>query len=159
SLVCKSPVISLLTCVVFLALATPIQAGTIYTWDGSDSSLWTAGGNWSGGSAPTLATDEIVFYATGATNLATSLNGTSYSINSLTFNSTATSNVTLAATGAETLTIGAGGVSVSSATHNVYISAPVVLGATQTWTISSSAASYAMSVTGVISGVGFNLTN
>ena len=149
------------------------EAAAAY-WSGSASGNWT-GANWS----TTAGTNDAIvgspdfqtnvhFYTTtpAAGNLSTTLNG-NFDINSLTFDVTATSSVTIA--GANTLKLEASasngntlgnGITVntpSSGTATQTISANVSLGSSQTWTVNSGAA---LAVTGAISdsGSGYRLT-
>jgi len=120
-----------------LELAVTILAPPVAFWSGASGSAWTAPGNWkdadTGGSAllapPSLPTD-VTFSAAGAINEGTSsLNGSSFTINTLTFDASAGS-VTIAALGAETLTV-SGTVANNSANPQV-INAPLNLGGGQT---------------------------
>jgi autotransporter-associated beta strand protein len=116
-----------------LELAVTVLAPTVAFWSGASGSAWTSPGNWkdadTGGSAllapPSLPTD-VTFSAAGAINEGTSsLNGSSFTINTLTFDASA-GNVTIAGVGAETLTVN-GGIANNSANTQV-INAPLNLG-------------------------------
>lgn len=103
----------------------------------------------------------VHFYATSANlgNLATTLGGTNYTIAGLTVDSAATTAVSIAADASEALTITAitsnGGILVNSGAGNaagaLTISAPVILGANQSWT---NASDNAMTITGAVNGEG-----
>ena len=138
------------------AVPGSLLAGLV-TWNGTTDVMWD-GSNWTGG---TPEGNDVVFNAVGAGNLTTELNGTSYTINSLTFNADADSNVSIGSSGTETLTIGsAAGITVDagSAAAQHDISANVILGVNQTWTNNSS--SSLLLVSGVIgdSGSHYSLT-
>ncbi len=116
--------------------------------DGSASSNWTST---SGGSVQALVpgsgtdvtfSDSTVTTAPTATTL-----GADMSIKSLTMADT-TNALGLSADG-NTLTIGTGGITVNTSAKAATISAPVILGADQTWTNNST---NALTVGGVISG-------
>src|SRR5204863_433666 len=122
--------------------------------------LWSATGtntsNWTSDSAGTNvlatlpgATTDVHFYATNATttNLSTAL-GQSFTINSLTLDSTATQNVTITA-GGGVLTLNGGGITSVGGAGALTINAPVILGADQTWTNNSSSL---ITISGGISG-------
>lgn len=65
-------------------------------WTGATDVNWTSGGNWSPSGAP-AGTDDVAFTGSG-TNLGTRLNGTARSLNSLTFTSGQTGQVTITTT-------------------------------------------------------------
>jgi autotransporter-associated beta strand protein len=98
------------------------------------------------GTLPGLAT-EVIFQATGATNLSTTL-GRDFSIRKLTFASTATAPVSISG---NTLTIGAGGIEVQAGSGSHTIGSNLGLGANQTWNVNSAGP---LTVTGVVSGAG-----
>ncbi len=153
-----------------LAGALLLHSGTADAasyWNGSSSGLWTTDANWSTdvnsgitATAPISTTD--VFFSTttpGPLNLGTTL-GQNFSINSLSYLSTA-ATTSIGGGGVNTLTIGTGGITVEetavAATH--VITADVILGANQIWTIGSTSAASSTSfrVGGGISGA-FSLT-
>jgi autotransporter-associated beta strand protein len=72
-------------------------------WTGATDVNWTTGGNWSPSGAPAGA-DDVAFTGTG-TNLGTRLNGTARSLNSLTFTSGQTGQVTITTTNTAPLTL------------------------------------------------------
>jgi autotransporter-associated beta strand protein len=155
------------------AVATPLAF-----WTGSQSSSWatiTAGAtNFAVaaiGSPNTFALPgaptNVTFTANSAANLSTTLDQ-NFTINSLAFSGTGTSNTagsTIASgTGTNTLTINAGAVNGNTAGNGItvaagsgadLISANVALGASQTWTNN---ATNPLTVSGVVSGTGFGLT-
>ncbi len=110
---------------------------------------------------------NVIFTATSASHLSTTLDQ-SFVINSLGFTGTGTSNTagtTIASgTGSNTLTINAAavngnvagsGITVASGSGANTISADVVLGANQTWTVAPGAS---LTVSGGVSGSGLGLT-
>ncbi len=100
------------------------------------------------GTLPGLST-EVIFQATGATNLSTTLDR-DFSINKLTFASSATSPISISG---NTLNIGAGGIEAQAGagTGNHTIASNLGLTANQTWNINSAAP---ITITGVVSGGG-----
>jgi autotransporter-associated beta strand protein len=152
-------------------------------WNGTTDLSWNtqAGGVGSGGATNWVAAatgspdtfslpgsnTNVYFTSNTATgSLSTTLDA-AYTINSLTFTGTATSNTagsTIAAGSAGTLAINAAavngntlgnGITVQAGSGANSITAPVTLGATQTWTNNST---NTLSVTGGISGTGVGLT-
>ena len=141
------------------ALATTRDA----FWKGGTSGSWATLGNWKAdadGLNPLASlpddTTNVKFVASGAGQLNTTLDG-NVTVNSLSFNDTATSAVTIGkGTGSNTLTIGGGvNVSAGSASHVISADVNVALGKSQVWTIDGSAS---LSVNGPIGGTGFGLT-
>lgn len=142
-------------------------------WKGTQSTVWNtinAGNatNWVNaiGGTDTLQTpganSNVTFIATGGTNLDTTL-GQDFTINSLTFNNTASSSVGIG--GANTLTINAAavngntlgnGVNVQTGSGNHTISSNVALGGNQTWTVTDAANT--LTASGSISGGANTLT-
>ncbi len=90
---------------------------------------WTSGANWTGGSAPVSPGDAVVF--AGSTRLTPVLD-TSFSVPSLTFDSTA-SAFTLSASGGSSLTLSGGtGLTNNSASPQA-VNFPITLGSAQTF--------------------------
>ncbi len=154
-----------------LHVISTTYSGAAY-WTGSQGSLWntnatggtsnfvtTAGGGTDSG-VPGGVTN-VFFAANGAANLFTTL-GQGFTINSLNFTGApVAAGVTIA--GAAALTINAGsangnpvgsGITSAAGTGAVLISAPVLLGASQTWSNSSV---NSLTLTGGVGGTG-NLT-
>jgi len=142
-------------------------ASTAY-WTGEVNSVWNT---YSGGVSnfrddalgtnsvpPPGSNTDVYFTANTAGNLTTTL-GQSFAINSLNFTGTgtpATSTVTIG--GGSTLTLlaaGGTGLTVDANSGNHVISAPVALGANQTWALSGTSAQ-TLTVSGNLSG-NFNL--
>ncbi len=144
-----------------VVIATPATAywkGTVdgnWTTDNSSpgTTNWTldAAGSFDTHALPGSTTDVFFTTNNGGANLTTTL-GSSFAIKGLTFTSTATSAVSIG--GANTLTIGADGLTVQSGAAAPEIGAGVALGATQTWTINGS---NPMTVNGAFSTGGFTL--
>lgn len=98
------------------------------------------------GTLPGLAT-EVIFQASGATDLSTTL-GRDFSIRKLTFANTATAPVSISG---NTLNIGAGGIEVQALSGSHTINSNLGVAATQTWSVNSAGP---LTLTGVISGAG-----
>ena len=133
-------------------------------WKGGTSSSWAAIGNFTtdagGTSVRSNALDSstnVIFNATGAANFSTTTLDGSYVISGLAF---AAGGVAINnGGGTNTLTIATGaGITVNSGLGAVTetIGANVVLGSTQTWTVTDAASTLAVS--GTVSGSGSNLT-
>ncbi len=134
-------------------------------WIGDQGTTWTAfngsNGNFTTDKAGTTrtvanpaATTNVIFAATGAQNLTNTL-GSDFSINSLTFDATTAADVT---SGSNTLTIGAGGISLQSGNGGATLSMTgLALAAPQTW---ANAATTDLTVTAIVSGTGpLNINN
>jgi autotransporter-associated beta strand protein len=147
-------------------------------WTGANGTSWNtvAGAATSFATGPSGSPDplappgsgtNVYFTANIASNLSTSALDTAFTINSLTFTGAGTANIAGSTIGAGTggsLQINAAavgsvaagtGIVVQAASGANTISAPVVLGANQTWTNSSS---NALTVSGAVSGTGTTLT-
>jgi hypothetical protein len=125
-------------------LVTPAVA----FWQGNLDESWstmrpTAATNWktdASGASETLglpgpSTDVFFTTSDHGSNLSTTL-GANYSIKGLTFTSNSTSPVSIG--GANTLTLGAGGLNSQSGAAAATINCPVVLGTSQTWSADGS---------------------
>ena len=124
-----------------------------FTGGSANNSNWTtdAAGTTDAHVDPNSVTN-VYFYTTGAgtANLATTL-GQSFTINSLTLNGSGTNAVSIAP-GGGTLTINAGsgaGITANAGAGALTVTAPVVLGANQTWTNNSASA---VTISGGVSG-------
>lgn len=125
-------------------LTTPATA----YWRGDLDTSWstiqpTAATNWrkdAAGANETLglpgATTDVFFTTSGGGSNLTTVLGANYSIKGLTFTSDAISSVSIG--GANTLTLGADGVTSQSGAAAATINCPVVLGTSQNWTANSS---------------------
>jgi autotransporter-associated beta strand protein len=149
---------------VTLLYVSPALAGNFY-WAGHNQvngTSWSqavntlGGSNWSssplfynGTSALPGAADDVFFYL-APVNLNTVL-GQDVSIKSLTFLSSSPNPVTIG--GANTLTLGTGGLNSQQGAGNATISANVSLGSAQTWTDNSTGV---VNVSGAIAGVAAN---
>ena len=100
------------------------------------------------------STTTVNFSATGAVNQGAMTLGANTTVAGIVVNDT--TPIALNSDGVSALTIGTGGITVNNTSGNpsVTLAAPIVLGASQTW---SNASTNALSVTGPISGTG-NLT-
>ena len=158
----RRPLAARIATLASLAFASLGQAAPFY-WTGDNNSLWnTTGGangtNWSSsgdfnngtGGLPSAA-DDVFFNLAGAGNLSNQL-GANFSIRSLTFTPDAASSVTIG--GANTLTLGTGGLTNNSIAANS-IAAAVTLGVNQTW---SNNTATPVTVSGAVAGAGVNLT-
>lgn len=131
-------------------------AVTPITWSGAsgtDATAWADGTNWVGGTAPAddLVTASAVFDLADFTGKQP--NAGTRSVAGVQIGSgTATGALTLSGT---QLTVGASGINVQANAAAATISSSVVLGAAQTWSNSST---NALTVGGIVSGSGFNLT-
>lgn len=119
------------------------------TWTGASGTSWATIGNWSPGVLPATA-DTVLFNSSSTANLATVLNQ-NFSLAGVTL-STPSGPVSIG--GANTLTLGAGGLNLSAANQNLTVTAPMILGAAQTWSVASG---QTLSVGGSITG-GVDLT-
>jgi hypothetical protein len=116
-------------------------------WTGANSVYWTNSANWISNLPPTPTSDLTFSYLSG-NNLATTP-GQDYSIDGLIFlnlNNSATIS------GTNRLTIGAGGVDMVAANHNVTISTPVTIGAAQTWFVGPNHPGNTLNLNGSLSG-------
>ena len=114
------------------------------TWTGGTDTSWVVANNWSPSGVP--ATDApIIFNGASTANLNTVLNQ-NFSVTSLSVTNP-TGPVSIG--GANTLTNGIGGIDLSAATQDLTITAPMVLGAVQTWNVASGRT---LSVNGGVSG-------
>ncbi len=138
--------IRLLGLAVILAAPMASSAATV-TWDGGGANAyWNTVLNWSGDAVP-LATDDIVF-GSGYTSGTPSLNGTSQTVNSLTFNGSAAVSL-VNGSGTPTLTISSGNIT-KSTTGIVYLYSTLRLGASGVWQNTASGGAQAMRVYGSI---------
>ena len=126
-------------------------APTTRYWTGAASADWNATGNWDGGASVPNPNDNIVFDDANFTaSNQPNLNAASVTAGALTFS--CTKPVTISRSSTYVLTIG-GGVTVNpSAAESITISAPVVLGAAQTWSIDANANGSSLAVSGILSG-------
>jgi autotransporter-associated beta strand protein len=118
-----------------------------FYWKGPKNASWStlASGqstNWvnqSGSDTNALpgAANDVVLTASGAQNFTTTTLDGNFSINSLTFSAAGAATVAPGAIVTNTLTLGGGGLTVGAGAGAATISAPLVLGAAQTWTNSS----------------------
>jgi autotransporter-associated beta strand protein len=150
----------LLVAVATLSLARPASAQTSYTWNGTSGPLWSSIPNWnsspSTGTAPPSdfsATGTLVILG-GTTGLTNTLDY-NLSVNSLTF-AAAAGSFTVGNSGSSALTIGSGGITVSS-TNSQTLNVPISLATDQVWT-NSGGSSTTLQIGGTISTGGSNLT-
>ena len=110
----------------FAALFAVSASGADISWNGATNAVWSTGGNWVGGVAPTT-TDVAVFNASSTANLSTTL-GADFSIAGLKI-TTPSGLITIG--GANTLTLGAGGIGLNVALQDLQFNALVALAAGQ----------------------------
>jgi fibronectin-binding autotransporter adhesin len=123
------------TLVVAVSVTPSVKASTL-SWDGSDSTAWTTGTNWTGDVAPAnnLVTDTALFNLASYTNQPDA--GTT-AIKGITIGDGVTSTGALTISGTS-LSIGSSGITMNANAGAATISAPITLGAAQTWTNNSS---------------------
>ncbi len=140
-------------------VASTTGAATAY-WTGSVDGNWNTtspNSNWmttpTGGTDAGLpgSTTNVIFTANSPGNLTTTL-GQAFSINSLTFNGATSSAISIAPTGSSPLAIAAG-ITVAAGSGPVTISAPIILGSSQTWSTSATGTNL-FTVSGSVSGSG-----
>lgn len=115
-------------------------------WTGASSAYWNTGGNWVSNLQPTALSDLTFSYLSG--NLSNVL-GQDFTIDSLVF---LNMNNGVTINGANTLTIGAGGVDMVAANHSVSLNCPVTIGAAQTWNIGPNNPGNTLSLYGPLAG-------
>ena len=116
-----------------LAAAPAAAAGSTFTWSGGGGTadpLWSAGSNWSGGTAPGATVGSLVFPAASCTTGCATVQDLSVGTGSAAFQGT---SIIAGATPSITLGIGSGGLSVSGTSTNVLLDVPVTLSTAQTW--------------------------
>ena len=97
-------------------------------WTGANSANWNDSGSWYNGLLPATNSDLTFSYlSTANRSMSVSQN---YSVDGLIF---LTSGGTFTVGGSSTLTLGAGGVDMTGSAENVTLTAPIVIGANQTW--------------------------
>lgn len=124
--------------------------GATYTWDGGGGDgNWSTANNWNPDGAPARTAGHNLVFA-GTLNTATNANNGGWSVNSLTFHSTAGAFTSSGGT----LTIGSGGVT-NHSTATQTLNNQFTLGASQTWNAASGAI---VTGTSQLAGGGHNLT-
>lgn len=113
-------------------------------WTGTDSNSWATPANWT--TAPSTG-DSVRFNNLSTANLATVLNQ-NFDLNGIALTDPA-GPVSIG--GADTLTLGAGGIDLSTATQNLSITAPIILGDAQAWNV---AADRTLAIHGAVTGSG-----
>ena len=98
-------------------------------WTGANSAYWNNSANWVSNMVP-VSTSVLTF--SGLSSSLSMTPGQNYSVNGLVFlNSTGAFSIN----GANTLTIGSGGIDMVPADYNVTLNSPVVIGANQAWSV------------------------
>jgi hypothetical protein len=113
-------------------------------WSGSVSSSWTDAANWIPGIVPATG-DPVTFDSSSIANLATILDQ-NFSIAGLTVTAPA---APVSIDGTSSLTVGAGGIDLTTATCDLTLTAPLLLGEAQSWNVGSGRT---LSVNGGLSG-------
>lgn len=122
--------------------ATPPTATS--AWTGVGGTSWATAGNWSPSALPATSGNTVLFNSPSTANLATVLNQ-NFNVAGVAL-STPAGAVSIG--GANTLTL-TNGINLASAAQDLIITAPVVLGASQSWSVGSN---QTLSVSGGISG-------
>lgn len=113
--------------------ALPAAATT--TWTGATNGSWATATNWTGTPPDNVTAQAIVFDSTSTANLTQTLNA-SYTVTGITLtNPTGAATVNNGTGTGNTLTIGSGGIDLSAASQNLTLSANLLIGANQTWTV------------------------
>jgi hypothetical protein len=113
-------------------------------WSGSVSSSWIDAANWIPGIVPATG-DPVTFDSSSIANLATILDQ-NFSIAGLTVTAPA---APVSIDGTSSLTLGAGGIDLTTATNDLTLTAPLLLGEAQSWNVGSGRT---LSVNGGLSG-------
>lgn len=126
----------LATTLIVAVTITPALHASTFSWDGSDSTDWATGTNWTGDIAPAndFVTDIALFNLASYTNQP---NAGTTNITGIQIGDGATSTGALTLSGTS-LTIGASGISMLSNAGAATISSPITLAAAQSWTNNSS---------------------
>jgi len=101
-------------------------------WSGASDAGWTTTNNWIPGVVPSTG-DEVNFDSSSTANLNTVLN---QDFDLLGVNVTNPAGP-VSIGGTNTLTLGGGGIDLAAASQNLTITAPVVLGSAQSWSVAS----------------------
>jgi autotransporter-associated beta strand protein len=146
-----------LSCLVLFGLSSPAAAQTTtYTWTGGGGDgNWSTLDNW-GGSRPVSSLTDTLISLAGTTNTATTIDtfyGSTLQIRGLTFENAA--GPFTVAGGGPVLEVGVGGIVANGGSVTQVISAPVRLGANQTWTAVGPST---LRVSGQVDLNGFTLT-
>lgn len=118
-------------------------------WTGSNSGSWNNSANWVSNMIPGPGTDLTFSYLSA--NLNCTL-GANYSVDGLVF--LATTNSAPVIGGANTLTLGAGGIDMVAGTQNVTLNAPIAIASSQTWRMGINNPGNRLTVNSSLSGSG-----
>ncbi|MBI2437577.1 MAG: autotransporter-associated beta strand repeat-containing protein, partial [Lentisphaerae bacterium] len=156
--------VAAIVCAVNLLLCPLARAASMW-WDGSVDNSWKTIANWStvigGGTDPVAvpgAADDVFFNANAAiVNQIGTVGNVGQAARGLTFRTNSTTAITISATGARILTIGAGGITNESgaAAHTIASQPSITLGAAQTW---NNLSANTFTVAGAVVNGGFRLT-
>jgi autotransporter-associated beta strand protein len=143
-----------------LGLPSPAAAQTTYTWNGGGASgNWSDGNNW-GGTAPSASLTQTFITFPGTANPNTVLDllqgtgGGTFNVAGLTYSTAGPYFISPTASSVTALGLGTGGITLQS-NSDQSITAPVVLGASQTW---SNAGTGTLTVGGSVTATGNTLT-
>ncbi|HSU52770.1 MAG TPA: family 16 glycosylhydrolase [Candidatus Dormibacteraeota bacterium] len=115
-------------------------------WTGGTSAYWTNTANWVA-NMPPLATSDLTFsYLSGALS---NILGSDYAVHGLIFLGTTNS---ASINGINILSLGAGGIDMLAADHNMVLNAPINLAADQTWTMGRNNPGNVLTVNGNLAG-------
>lgn len=93
---CRLPAYGLLAVAVVSAVGSGMAAAAPFTWDGSGANNnWTTGSNWVGNVAPNAATSNDLIFSGSTRPGATVNSGSTFQVNSLTFDAGATTTFTI----------------------------------------------------------------
>ncbi len=116
-----------------------VISGTYPVWTGASGTSWNTGGDWQSGVVPPAGTNVIFNYLSTA-NLATVLNA-NFNLNTLSIDNP---SGPVSIGGANTLTL-TNGINMAGAGQPLTLTAPVVLGAVQTWTVGNTSSGLTVS--------------
>ncbi|HVM49638.1 MAG TPA: family 16 glycosylhydrolase [Candidatus Acidoferrum sp.] len=115
-------------------------------WTGANSPYWTNAANWVSNFVPLASSDLTFSYLSTALS---NVLGSNYAVDGLVFlGTTGTASIN----GTNTLTLGAGGVDMVAADHNVTLSAPISLSAGQKWIMGRNSPGNVLNLNGPLSG-------
>ncbi|EEF59578.1 LamG-like jellyroll fold domain-containing protein [Pedosphaera parvula] len=115
-------------------------------WTGTNSTAWNNSANWVANLTPGAASDLTFSYLSANLN---SVLGANMTVDGLVFLETANS---ASIGGANTLTLGSGGIDMVAANQNVALNAPITVGSNQRWTVGRNNPGNRLTVNGNIGG-------
>lgn len=146
----RTALVGLLCPLVLAAVGQSAAAQTVYTWtgNGGNSNNWNTPRNWSNDTRPVsdISNSTVEFSLLSTTNFSNNNNIGALSLRGIQVFSPSGS---ISVSGTDTITLGVGGVDLSTATQNLTLATPIALGANQTWSVNSGRT---LTVSGVVSG-------